>query len=68
MCLRRTACAREKSAEAKEELDKADCKTSMSGSAERACQKSAKAAAKSTKADAKTVHEAEEQAIKDAKK
>ena len=60
--------AREKVAEAKEDLDKADCKTSLSGSAERACKKSAKAAAKSRKADAKTVHEAEEQAIKDAKK
>jgi len=60
--------ARQKVAEAKEDLDKADCKTSLSGSAERACKKSAKAAAKSRKADAKTVHEAEEQAIKDAKK
>ena len=60
--------ARQKVAEAKEDLDKADCKTSLSGSAERACKKSAKAAAKSRKADAKTVHEAEEQAIKDSKK
>jgi len=60
--------ARGKVAEAKEDLDKADCKTSLSGSAEHACKKSAKAAAKSRKADAKTQHEAEEQAIKDAKK
>lgn len=60
--------ARQKQAEAKEDLDKADCKSSLSGSAERACQNSAKMAAKKNKADAKTVHESEEQAIKDSKK
>ena len=60
--------ARMKVAEANEVLNKADCKTALEGSARRACEKSAKAAAKSHKADAKTVHEIEEKAIKDAKK
>ena len=60
--------ARQKVAEAKEDLNKADCDVSLKGSAERACKKSAKAKAKSAKADAKTAHEAEEQAIKDGKK
>lgn len=60
--------ARKKVAEAGETMNKADCKTSLEGSAKRTCEKSAKAQAKSQKADAKTVHEAEESAIKDAKK
>ena len=60
--------ARKKVAEANEVLNKADCKTALEGSARRACENSAKAAAKSNKADAKTVHEIEEKAIKDAKK
>jgi hypothetical protein len=60
--------ARQKQAEAREDLDKADCKSSLTGAAERACNKSAKMAAKKDKADAKTVHEAEEQTIKDGKK
>ena len=60
--------ARKQVAEANQTLNETDCKTSLSGSAKRACDKSAKATAKSEKADAKTVHEAEEQAIKGAKK
>lgn len=60
--------ARKKVAEANEELNKADCKTALEGSAKRACEKSAKQAAKSQKAGAKTVHEAEEATIKDMKK
>ena len=60
--------ARKKVAEAGETLNKADCKTALDGSAKRACEKSAKAQAKSQKADAKTLHEAEESAIKDGKK
>jgi hypothetical protein len=60
--------ARGKVAEANEELNKGDCKTSLEGSAKRACEKSAKANAKSDKADAKTMHETEKKAIKDAAK
>ncbi len=60
--------ARKHVAEANETLGKADCKTALEGSAKRACEKGAKAAAKSDKADAKTLHEVQEQAIKDAKK
>ena len=60
--------ARKKVTEANEVLNKADCKSALDGSAKRACEKSAKAAAKSHKADAKTVHEIEEKAIKDATK
>ena len=60
--------ARKKVAEANEVLNKADCKTTLEGSSRRACERSAKAAAKSHKADAKTVHEIEEKAIRDAKK
>lgn len=60
--------ARQKVAEANEVLNKADCKTALEGSAKRACEKSAKANAKSEKADAKTLHEVQEGAIKDAKK
>jgi hypothetical protein len=60
--------ARKKVAEANETLNKADCKSALDGAAKRACESSAKAAAKSQKADAKTVHEVEEKAIKDAKK
>jgi hypothetical protein len=59
--------ARKKVAEANEGLDKADCKSALDGSARRACEKSAKAAAKADKADARTLHEVEEKAIKDAK-
>lgn len=60
--------ARKKVAEANEDLNKADCKTALEGSAKRACEKSAKAAAKSHKADAKMMHESQEKAIDDAKK
>ena len=60
--------ARQKVAEANEGLDKADCKSALEGSARRACEKSAKAAAKSAKADARTLHEVEEKAIRDARK
>jgi hypothetical protein len=60
--------ARKKVAEANEELNKADCKNALDGSARRACEKSAKAGAKSEKADAQAVHEQEEQAIKGATK
>lgn len=60
--------ARKKVAEAQEDLNRADCKTALDGGARRACEKTAKADAKTKKAAAKTVHEAEESAIKDAKK
>jgi hypothetical protein len=60
--------ARNKVAEAQETLNRADCKTALEGSAKRACEKTAKSAAKTQKSAAKTVHEAEEDAIKDAKK
>jgi len=60
--------ARKKVAEAQEDLNRADCKTALDGAAKRACEKTAKADAKTKKAAAKTVHEAEESAIKDAKK
>ena len=60
--------ARKKVADANEDLNRADCKTALEGAAKRACEKSAKATAKSDKADAKTLHETEEQRIKDAKK
>ena len=60
--------ATKKVAEANEELRKGDCKVAHDGSAERACKKAAKQHAKATKADAKAQHEAEEKAIKDAKK
>lgn len=60
--------ARKKVAEAQEDLNRADCKTALDGAARRACEKTAKADAKTKKAAAKTVHEAEESAIKDAKK
>lgn len=58
--------ARKKVAEADEALDKADCKAALDGSAKRACDKTAKYDAKSDKAAAKTVHEVEKKAIKDA--
>jgi hypothetical protein len=60
--------ARKNVAEANEDLNKGDCKTALEGSAKRACNKSARASAKSDKAAAKTVHEKEEQQIKDATK
>jgi len=60
--------ARKNVAEANEDLNKGDCKTALEGAAKRACLKSAKASAKSDKAAAKTVHELEEQKIKDATK
>ncbi len=60
--------ARGKVAEANELMNKADCKTALDGAAKRACEASAKANAKGTKADAKMLHEAQETAIKDAKK
>jgi hypothetical protein len=54
--------------EAGEEQNKADCKTSLDGGAERSCVKSAKAAAKSDKYGAKAVHQMQDKAIDDAKK
>ena len=60
--------ARKHVAEANEELNKADCETSLDGKAERACKKDAKAAAKSDKAHAKAIHPAEEQQIDAAQK
>ncbi|MDP9043250.1 MAG: hypothetical protein M3O01_00435 [Pseudomonadota bacterium] len=60
--------ARQKVSEAKEDLNKADCKSAMEGSAKRACEASAKQHAKAAKADAKTQHELEEQNIDRAKK
>ena len=59
--------ARKKVVEANEELNKADCKTALEGSAKRACEKSAKQAAKSDKAAAKMLHESEEKVIKESK-
>jgi DNA-directed RNA polymerase subunit K/omega len=60
--------ARKNVAEANEDLNRADCKSALEGSAKRACEKSAKHAAKSDKAAAKAVHEMEEKKIDDAKK
>jgi len=60
--------ARKNVAEANEDLNKGDCKTALEGSAKRACVKSAKASAKNDKAAAKTLHEIEEQKIKDSTK
>ena len=60
--------AKKKVAEANEDLRKADCEVAHDGSPERACKKAVKAHAKAAKADAKARHEAEEKAIKDAKK
>ena len=60
--------ARRKIAEANEVLNKADCRTALEGRARRACERSAKAAARSHKTNAKTVHEIEEKAIRDARK
>ena len=55
-------------AEANEDLNRADCKSALEGSAKRACEKSAKHAAKSEKAAAKAVHEVQEKKIDDSKK
>lgn len=60
--------ARKNVAEANEDLNRADCKSALEGSAKRACEKSAKHAAKSDKAAAKAVHEIEEKKIDAAKK
>lgn len=60
--------ARKNVAEANWDLNKGDCKTALEGSAKRACLKSAKASAKSDKAAAKTLHEVEEQKIKETTK
>ena len=60
--------ARKNIAEANEDLNRADCKAELEGSAKRACEKAAKHAAKSDKAAAKTIHEMEEKKINDAKK
>ncbi len=54
--------------DAQAEQEKADCKASLDGSAKRACKSSVKHHAKGAKAEAKMVHEAEEKAIRDAKK
>jgi len=56
--------ARKQVAEANEDLQRADCKTTFEGGVERACKKQAKAAAKHDKADAKLIHEAEKADIK----
>lgn len=60
--------ARKNVAEANEDLNRGDCKTALEGAAKRACVKSAKASAKSDKAAAKTLHEIEEQKIKESTK
>ena len=60
--------ARKNVAEANEDLNRADCKAALEGSAKRACEKSAKHAAKSEKAAAKAVHEVQEKKIDDSKK
>lgn len=60
--------ARKNVAEANEDLNKGNCKTALEGSAKRACLKSAKASAKNDKAVAKTLHEVEEQKIKEGSK
>jgi len=58
--------AKKNIAEAAEDLNRADCKSALDGSAKRACEKSAKHAAKSDKAAAKAAHEVEEKKIDDA--
>jgi DNA-directed RNA polymerase subunit K/omega len=60
--------ARKNVAEANEDLNRADCKSALEGSAKRACEKSAKHTAKSDKAATKAVHEVEEKKIDAAKK
>ncbi len=60
--------AQKKVVDANAEMAEADCKTSLEGGAKRACKKAVKHHAKAGKAEAKMVHEAEEKAIKDAKK
>ncbi len=60
--------AQKKAVDANAELAEADCKTSLDGSPQRACKKAVKHHAKAAKAEAKMVHEAEEKAIRDAKK
>lgn len=60
--------AQKKVVDANAELAEADCKTSLDGSAKRACKKAVKHHAKAAKAEAKMVHESEEKAIRDAKK
>ena len=60
--------AKKNVAEANEDLNRADCKSALEGSAKRACEKSAKHAAKSEKAAAKAVHEVQEKKIDDSKK
>lgn len=60
--------ARKNIVEANQDLNKGDCKTALEGSAKRACLKSARASAKSDKAAAKTLHEVEEQKIKESTK
>lgn len=60
--------ARKNVAEANQDLNKGNCKTALEGAAKRACLKSANASAKSDKADAKTLHELEEQKIKEVTK
>jgi len=58
--------AKKNISEAAEDLNRADCKSSLDGSARRACEKSAKHAAKSDKAAAKATHEIEQKKIDDA--
>jgi hypothetical protein len=56
--------ARKNVAEANHDLNKGDCKVAADGSTERACKKEARAIEKQEKAEAKTIHEAEKDAIK----
>jgi len=56
--------ARKHVAEANHDLNKGDCEVAADGSTERACKKDARAVKKQEKAEAKTVHEAEKDAIK----
>lgn len=56
--------ARKKIADAKADLNTADCKTSTEGGVQRACKTSVKGVEKQDKANAKMVHEAEKADIK----
>lgn len=56
--------ANKKIADADHAVNKADCKTTLSGGTERACKKDAKAQAKLDKADAKLVNKSEKADIK----
>jgi hypothetical protein len=56
--------ADKKIADARLDLDKADCKTALNGATERACKSDAKAQSKKDKADARLVNKAEKADIK----